>query len=719
MTMRKIIVLVAALLLVYRLSLRADEGMWMLPLLEQLNMVHMKELGLELSASDIYDINRSSIKDAIVIFGGGCTGEMISERGLVLTNHHCGYGVIQSHSTLDNDYLTDGFWAGSPDEEIPSPGLSVTFLVSIEDVSEKINGALDPDMDEEERSLIAGFISRQLEQEASSGNHYFARVQPFFGGNQYYMMVYERFTDVRLVGTPPSSIGKYGGDTDNWMWPRHTGDFALFRVYSGPDGLPADYSGENIPLRPRHHLPVSTRGVEPGDFAMVLGFPGGTTRYMTSFEVADVLDITHPNRIKIRGLRQDILLEDMLASDKVRIQYSNKYSNSSNYWKFSIGQSEVLKSLGIHERKREIEQDFKDWYTADKQRAGEYGDALSLIENSVNNRREYNHAIQYINEAILRSCEIVMMANRSNNLERLLSEDDPEPDAIGSAVEILRGAAESFYRDYNPPTDRKVVATMLELFYNDVDPAYHPDALGQIYDQFGGDFQAYADHLFEVSVFAGEQRLAAFLEEPAAGVLGSDPALVLARSTFEKLGELRELSQEYSNDLGRGQRLFIRGLKEMDPERTFYPDANFTMRLSYGTVGGYHPRDAVWYDHLTTLGGVMEKEDPDDHEFIVPGRLKELYRNRDFGMFGQDGKMPVNFITNNDITGGNSGSPVINARGELTGLVFDGNWEAMSGDIAFEPELQRCIAVDARYILFIIDRYAGASHLLEEMTIVN
>ncbi len=717
--MQKFLTFLIALCLVYQLCLKADEGMWLLPLLEQLNMRQMEELGLELSADEIYSINQSSLKDAIVIFGGGCTGEMISDQGLLLTNHHCGYGVIQSHSTLESDYLTDGFWANSMDEEIPSPGLSVTFLISIEDVSEHILDGVNPEMSEEQRNAVTGLLSRQLEREATANTHYFARVQPFFGGNQYYMMVYERFTDVRLVGTPPSSIGKFGGDTDNWMWPRQTGDFALFRVYTDPAGLPAEYSETNIPMNPRHHLPVSTRGFESGDFAMVLGYPGGTTRYMTSFEVNDVLEITHPNRIKIRGLRQEILLEDMLASDKVRIQYANKYSGSTNYWKFSIGQSEILQRLGIYEQKREIEESFSSWLAVDRQREEKYGEALALIEQAVNKRRDYSHAIQYINEAILRSCEIVTMANRSNNLFNLLSESNADRRSIDDAVENLRSSALSFYRDYNPPTDQKVVAAMLDLFYNDVDREYHPDILEEIHKEYGGDFERYAADLFDESIFASGQRLEEFLSRPSGETLEKDPALHLARSTYRKLGELRESSQVYFHDLLRGQRLFIAGLMEKHPDRIFYPDANFTMRLSYGTVGGYQPRDAVWYDYVTTLDGVMEKEDPSNWEFEVPERLRELYKNRDYGIYGKDGSMPVNFITNNDITGGNSGSPVINARGELIGLAFDGNWEAMSGDIVFETGLQRCIAVDARYILFIIDKFAGASHLIEEMTIVN
>ena len=717
--MKKLIIASVTFIFFSTLFLKADEGMWMLPLLEQLNMENMHELGLELSSDQIYSINNSSIKDAIVIFGGGCTAEIISDKGLLLTNHHCGYGIIQSHSTVEDDYLTDGFWAESFENEIPSPQLSVTFLIRIEDVTNEIISELNDGMTEQERSIAVRVASGRLENDAVENTHYFARVQPFFAGNQYYMMVYERFNDVRLVGTPPSSIGKFGGDTDNWMWPRQTGDFALFRVYTAADGSPAEYSEDNIPLRPKYHLPVSTRGIEAGDFAMVLGYPGGTSRYMTSFEIDELLEITHPNRVKIRGPRQEIMLEDMLASDRVRIQYANKYSGSSNYWKFSIGQGEILKRLGIYQQKREQEQIFSTWAESDPLRHKSYGDALSLIENAIQSRRDYNNALQYINEAILRSCEIVIMASRANMLYQILSEESLDKASLNFAVNNLRNSGRDFYKDYNPSTDRKIVAAMLKLFYDDVDRRFHPDIMEEVYLRNRGDFSRFSDKLFRRSVFASEDKFQKFLDNPSARILEKDMAFRLARSTFSKAGELRERNEHYSDDLSRGQRLYTGGLMEKYPDRVFYPDANFTMRLTYGTVEGYQPRDAVWYDYSTTLGGVMEKEDPSGHEFIVPQRLKDLYGAGNFGEYAKDGIMPVNFITNNDITGGNSGSPVINARGELTGLAFDGNWEAMSGDIAFEPELQRCIAVDARYILFIIDRFAGATHLIDEMTIVH
>jgi hypothetical protein len=716
--MKRLFIIITALLLAFGFRLQADEGMWLLPLLRQLNIEKMQELGLELSAEEIYSINNSSLKDAIVIFGGFCTGEIISDRGLLLTNHHCAEGTIQSHSTLENDYLTHGFWAASMSDEMPSPGLFVTFLISMEDVTDKVLEGIDPLLPEEQRNAAISMRSRDLEGQHDGTNGNYARVQPFFGGNQYFMMIYERYSDIRMVGVPPSSIGKFGGDTDNWMWPRHTGDFALFRVYTAPDGSPAEYSEENIPLQPRHHLPVSIRGIEPGDFTMILGFPGRTTRYMTSFEVDELMEIIHPNRIKVRGVRQEIILEDMMASDKVRIQYTDKYSTSTNYWKYSIGQSEILRRHNIYQQKKDTEEDFSVWLQEDDNRRALYGEALELIQSAVSGRRDYINAIQYINETILRGSEIVLMANRASAIAGLMTGRNPDRTAIENAVEVLWEVAGDFYKDYNPPTDRKVIAAMLALLYNDVDHQYLPEIIVEAGRKYNGDFSRYSNDLFKNSIFASERTLEAFLTNPSARQIERDPAYRLARSTLEKLSRLRETSEQYELDFSRGHRLFVAGLKEQFPDSIFYPDANFTMRLTYGTAGGYRPRDAIWYDYITTIDGKMEKEDPDDREFVVPGRMKELYEERNFGKYG-DTTLTVNFIANLDITGGNSGSPVLNARGELIGLAFDGNWEAMSGDVVFETVLQRCIAVDARYILFVIDKFAGATHLIDEMTIVN
>ncbi|MEE4214070.1 MAG: S46 family peptidase [Bacteroidales bacterium] len=714
--MKRLVSILIALIFSLNMSLRADEGMWLLPLLEQLNMGKMTELGLELSAEEIYSLNRSSVKDAIVIFGGGCTAEIVSSQGLLLTNHHCGYGTIQSHSTVENDYLKDGFWAMSMDEELPNPGLSVTFLVRLEDVSDRVLKDVTADMTEKERADAINMVRQAIAAEASEGNHYRATVSSFFGGNNYYLLVYEIFNDVRLVGAPPSSIGKYGHDSDNWEWPRHTGDFSVFRVYMGPDGKPAEYSEENVPLKPKHHLPVSVKGVDENDFAMILGYPGGTQRYMTSYGVDEVLSITHPNRIKIRGIRQEILMEDMMADPKVNIQYASKYSGSSNYWKFSIGQKQGLERLNVKGKKQKLEERFTEWVDKNRKREDKYGDALELIRTSIKGRADYNNAQQYLSECLLRGTELPSMATSAQGLITALASDDEE--SINQAVSRLKRRAEGFYKNYNPPTDRKATKAMIRVFKEDIDPIYWPEFVKQIDENFAGDVDRYVDHMFDNSIFTTEEKLMSFLATLDAEKLESDPALKAGMDVMMVYRDLMQKSGEFDTNLEKGRRLYIAGLREMDPEVVPYPDANFTMRLTYGSVLPYQPKDAVIYKHYTTLEGVMEKYIPGDYEYDLPERLIELYEQKNFGRYADPaGHMPVCFLTNNDITGGNSGSPVLNGKGELIGLAFDGNWEAMSGDVAFEPDLQRCINVDIRYVLWIMDVYAGAGHLVEEMDI--
>ena len=715
--MKKLFSLLISLILALNLSVKADEGMWMLPLLKKLNMGTMTELGLKLSAEEIYSINNSSIKDAIVIFGGGCTGEIVSDQGLLLTNHHCGYGRIQAHSSVEHNYLEDGFWAMSKEEELSNPGLGVIFLITIEDVSEKINSALSDTMNEGERYRKIRDVSEEIQNAATEDNHYSARVGSFFGGNYFYLMVYETYRDVRFVGAPPSSIGKYGGDTDNWMWPRHTGDFSVFRVYSGPDGKPAEYSEDNIPLKPKHHLPVSVKGVEPDDFAMALGYPGGTQRYMTSYGIEEQLQITHPNRIKVRGVRQELMMQDMEVSEKVRIQYASKYSRSSNYWKFSIGQSESLKRLKIKQEKQKIEDTFSKWIAADPVRNEKYGEALDLIKNSIEGRAEFQHSQQYLMECLLRGSEVVGAAMGAGTLLTVLQEEDQEK--TDEAIEQVRERMGGFYKNYNMPTDKKINKAMFRLFAENVDSKYQPDIYKTINSKFKGDYEKFVDKMFDKSIFVSEERLTEFLDNPNAKKLEKDLAFQAANSILDKYRELRQKTSESDMNLNKGRRLFIAGLLEMQKgEVLFYPDANFTMRLTYGTVSGYDAKDAVRFNYYTTLEGVMEKEDPDNYEFIVDEKLKKLYEEKDYGRYAdENGYMPVCFLTNNDITGGNSGSPVLNGNGELIGLAFDGNWEAMSGDITFEEKLQRCIVVDIRYVLFIMDKYAGAKNLIEEMDI--
>lgn len=703
--------------MLFSISAKADEGMWLLPLIQKLNIGKMTELGLQLTAEDIYSVNHSSIKDAIVIFGGGCTGEIVSPQGLLLTNHHCGYGAIQSHSTVEHDYLTDGFWAMSKTEELPTPGLSVTFLDYLTNVTDRVLAGVNDNMTEAERNNAIRDASQKIQDEIKSDKFHFARVQAYFGGNQFYLLVYTRYSDVRLVGAPPSSVGKFGADTDNWMWPRQTGDFSVFRVYMSPSGNPADYAAENVPLKPKHYLPVSVKGVKEGDFSIILGYPGRTTRYMTSFEVEDVLKYTHPNRIKIRGAKQEIMLADMLADPKVRIQYSSKYSGSTNYYKFSIGQAASLKRMKVADQKRELEDQFTKWIAQDPGLQKKYGNALNLIKTSIEGRGALNSVSQYYQECFQGGSEILGLAGQMGGAANNLLTNEKDPAKLKEGMQRIKGNLDAFFKNYNKPTDQKITAAMFELFCKDVADQYKPDVYNLINKKFKGCGVSFANKMFETSIFCDQAKLNAFLDNPSKKVLDKDLAFIAANSINKRSGEIRNEAGKFNADLAQGQRLWIDGLMAMQKDRVFYPDANSTMRLSYGTIKSYDPLDAVHYKYYTTLDGVMQKEDPNNWEFVVPDKLKELYKARDYGIYGEGDVMKIGFISNNDITGGNSGSPVLNAKGELLGLAFDGNWEAMSGDIAFEPEYQRTISVDIRYVLFIMDKYAGAKHLVDEMTL--
>jgi len=715
--MKRITSLLLGFVLLFSLSAKADEGMWMLPLIQKLNIGKMTEKGLQLSAEDIYSVNHSSVKDAILHFGGGCTAEVVSPQGLVLTNHHCGYGSIQYHSTVEHDYLTDGFWAMSKSEELPTPNLTVTFLDYIEDVTARINAKLNDGMSEADRNAAIREESQKITSEIKSDKFHSARVSTFFGGNQFFMMVYTTYRDVRLVGAPPSSVGKFGADTDNWMWPRQTGDFSVFRIYMSPDGNPASYAAENVPLKPKHYLPVSVKGVNEGDFTMIMGYPGRTTRYMTSFEVEDVLKYTHPNRIKIRGAKQEIILKDMLSDPKVKIQYSSKYSGSSNYYKFSIGQAASLKRMKVADQKRELEAKFNKWVAGDPALQKKYGEALNLIKNSLEKSASYSNASQYYSECFMQGSEIIQMAGQLGGMLSRTLKDEKDPAKAKETFERLKSNLEGTYKDYNKPTDQKVTAAMLMMFGQDIEAQYKPDLYNLIDKKYKGCPEVFTIAMFDKSIFCDKAKLEAFLDNPSLKVLEKDLAYIASKSINQKSSELRNELGKYSSDLAKGQRLWIDGLMTMENDKVFSPDANSTMRLTYGSVKSYDPMDAVHYKYFTTLDGMMQKEVPGDWEFDVPAKLKELYKNKDYGIYGEGGVMKIGFISNNDITGGNSGSPIMNAKGELIGLAFDGNWEAMSGDIAFEPDLQRTINVDIRYVLFIMDKYAGAKHLVDEMTL--
>jgi hypothetical protein len=717
--MKRVAALAGGLFLIGLMSLKADEGMWLLSLLEKLNIDKMTSMGLKLSAEDIYSINHSSLKDAVVIFGWGCTGTIVSGEGLLLTNHHCGFDAIQNHSSVEHDYLKDGFWAMTREEELPNPGLTATFLIRIEDVTRRILGNMNDTLPEKRRSEEVKRISTEIIREATEGNHYRALVKSYFNGNSYYLLVYEEYRDVRLVGTPPSAIGKFGYDTDNWMWPRHTGDFSVFRVYAGPDGKPAEYSSLNIPLKPKYFFPVSLRGYNEGDFTMIIGYPGNTERYMTSFEVKELMEVTHPNRIAIRGLRQDILMKDMQADEAINIKYASKYSSSSNYWKFSIGQSKGLKALKIYDKKQQLEKEFNTWLNEDEGRKAKYGEAMKLISEAVAARRPYQHALQYTQECLFNGAEIIGFAGKTKGLYNALLKEPDNRQLIDSLVAELKTLGDEFYREYSVSTDRKVTPALLKLFYENVPASFRPAFFSVIQSKYKGNIDRYCVGLFNRSVFSSPFRFNTFLQEPSRKTLEKDMAFVAALTTQEKYRELYQIRAQYNLNYEKGQRLYIAGLIEMQEDRIFYPDANSTMRLTYGSVQDYFPRDAVHYDYYTTLDGIMQKEDPSNWEFVVPEKLKDLFARKDYGRYGEKDRMPACFITNNDITGGNSGSPVLNAEGALIGLAFDGNWEAMTGDVMFEPELQRCICVDIRYVLFIMDKYAGAAQLVDEMKIIQ
>ena len=716
--MKKILSILFSLIFILNINLKADEGMWLLPLLEQLNMGTMTKMGLKLSSEEIYSLNQPGIAHAVVSMGRGfCTGEIVSSKGLLFTNYHCGRGFVQQHSSVQNDYLKDGFWAMSPEEELSNPGLFVRFLVSIEDVTGKVLKDVKDDMTEEARVNLIGGIRDELVNAATDGNHYSATVSSFFGDNNYYLIVYESYNDVRLVGAPPKSIGEYGGDTDNWEWPRHTGDFSVFRVYMGADGKPAEYSKDNIPLKPKYHLPISLDGVKENDFAMTLGYAGRTTRYMTSYEIEQNMTITHPNRVKLRGIVQDIWLEDMIADQKVYIQYFSKHNGSANYWKNSIGMMEAIEKLNVKNQKKEIEDRFTEWVNAKPKRVNQYGEALDLIKTSIEKSGKTNHLMQYISECFGQGTELTNFSLRSRGLITALKEGDEG--AIDEAVRRFMETAEPFFKDYNEPTDRKTTTAMFSVYKEDIDSEYWPEFFFTIDKEYNGDVRKFVDDMFDNSIFTSPEKLQAFIADPDAEKLENDPACISANQIRAVAAKVQEGADSNTGaNLARGRRLYIAGLREMDPAIVRYPDANGSMRLSYGSVLPYQPKDAVIYKSFTTEKGILEKYVQGHHEFDLKKEQINLINEKNFSRYAdENGYLPVCFLTTNDITGGNSGSPVINGNGELIGLAFDGNWEAMSGDIIFETELQRCINVDIRYVLWVIDVFAGASHLIKEMDI--
>ena len=716
--MKKIKLLSLMLLLLPLAPVRADEGMWLLPLLEKMNSGRMTELGFEITPQEIYDLNNTSLKDAIVIFGNGCTGEIVSDQGLVFTNHHCGYAAIQQLSSVEHNYLKDGFWAMNTDEELYAEGLTVSFLESFTDVTDQVEKALKKCKGQEDMIKALDKLEGKLCKKAGCDDKFIVgRLTSFYGGNTYYFIVYKIFRDIRLVGTPPSSIGKFGADTDNWMWPRHTGDFSIFRVYADKDNNPADYSEDNVPYSPERHLRISLAGYEEGSPAMIMGYPGTTNRFMTASELAEQRE-RNEVAIKVRTVRQDVLMADMQADPKIMIQYASKYAGSSNGWKKWIGMNETFAKLGVQDRRAEEEVAFTEWVNAGGQeRIDRYGDALKNIDEAVAGRKADNLLAAYLRES-LGSIELVNVSAYGGMIKEALDKKDQEKkDAELASIEA---ALENFYKDYSMPTDKKVAVAMISLLKESIPAEELPSFYQEIDSCFGGDINAFVEDLYSKSLYTSLDKVKAAVDAADVSALTDDPACKVLISYIKSYNPHQQALIEYAEQFAQGKKDYIAGTLEMREGEAIYPDANFTMRLTYGTVLPYYPRDAVFYNYYTTLKGVMEKEDPSNWEFVVPDKLKELYEAKDFGRYANDkGEMPVAFISNLDITGGNSGSPIMNGRGELIGLAFDGNWESMSGDIIFEPELQRCISVDIRYVLFIIEKYGGATNLIEELDIVE
>ncbi|MEM6804208.1 MAG: S46 family peptidase [Bacteroidota bacterium] len=695
----------------------AKEGMWIPTLLKALEG-DMQAMGLKLSAEDIYSVNKSSLKDAIVKFGSGCTGEIISRNGLLLTNHHCGYGSIQKLSSLENDYLKYGFWAMNASEELLNPGLSVTFIVRIEDMTEKVLGGLSADMDEGMRSIEIQNRIERLSAEAVEGTHYEAEIKPFYYGNEYYMIVTEKYLDIRLVGAPPSSIGKFGGDTDNWVWPRHTGDFSMWRVYTGPDGKPAEYSEDNIPMKPKHFFPISLKGADKDDFTMVFGFPARTQEYLTSYAVDNIMNIQDPVRIKLRTQRLEVIDREMLKSDKVRIQYASKQSRISNGWKKWKGEIRGLKRDAAIAKKQAYEAEFMKRVNANPEWKEAYGGLLDEFKALYEKQAPLLYAVEYFREAGY-TIELVGFANQVGGIVSRMNPSLSEQEK-SEEIDKLRRQGAGFFKDYYAPIDQEIMGKLLRSYYNDLGEKQRPQVLAKIHEEYKGDFDAYAAYVFENSNLSSQEKFDQLLENLDVNKVLSDPAYMLMSDIINSFIVLRPAYLAVNDEISALNRTYMKALREVYTDKTFYPDANFTLRLTYGKAEGMAPSDGVQYKHYTTLEGVMAKYIPGDSEFDLPAKLIELYEKKDYGQYAHaDGSMRVCFIASNHTSGGNSGSPLLDANGHLLGLNFDRNWEGTMSDINYDINQCRNISVDARYVLFIMDKMAGAGYLLDEMELVK
>jgi hypothetical protein len=699
-----------------------DEGMWLPMFIKRLNAEDIAKQGCKLTPDEIYSVNNNSLKDAIVWLRF-CTGEIISDNGLMLTNHHCAYGAIQSHTTEQNNYLDNGFWAKSFKEELPIAGQTASILVRMEDVTAKVLKDVKPETTQAERNKLTAEASRALQKEFAENGRYEVIVRDMFNGNEYYMFIYETFKDIRLVGAPPQSIGKFGGDTDNWMWPRHTGDFSLFRIYADKDGKPAEYSPDNVPYKPRHFLPISLKGYKEGDYAMILGFPGRTNRYATSPAMRLIMEKNNPTLVKLFGKKLETWKKDMNSDLAIRIKLSSKYASLANSWKYYIGQNEGLKKLNVIEERQKEESAFLAWANAKPEYKEKYAGIFD----------EYNKAIKGYENIVVQSLYL-NFAGRSSDAMRmimtlspLMAEVNKKPVdalALDKAFKSVNEAAKDFYKDYSTRADKNVMREMLLMYINDIPASQLPPVILDITKGKGKTNEEkvinYVENVFAKSFLVDEARFNAFATKPDKKKFDKDPLVILNNGLTEYQTKNFSAAQvAFNSKTDELKRVFMEGYMLFKGNTPLYPDANSTLRMTYGTIMSYGPRDAVHFDHFTTSAGILEKYQPGDSEFDVPARLIELLQKKDFGRYGQNGELVVAFLSNNDITGGNSGSPVINAKGELIGCAFDGNWEAMTGDLVFDPKLKRTISVDIRYVLFIMDKYANAQNLIQEMKIVE